>query len=222
MPKKKPNTKKKLIPAFHVFCEGLKTEPYYIRGYIDHFHSDKKNILLVEDAKKNTPVQLVEEAIAHKKKTTKDDVYWVVFDRESNSKYPHELHLRARTLARKHNIQIGLSNVCFELWLLLHMEYSTASYDSCRNLLSQSNLKALLKERGIENYDKGFPYLFDAVKRKDGVSLALENAENVLKSALSAAGQGRSEPHYLNPYTDVHHLFLDMDNFINQRPSVRK
>lgn len=222
MPKKKPNNNKLLKPAFHVFCEGEKTEPYYIRGYIKYFHSDKRNILLVEYTKKNTPVQLVEVAIEHKKTTTKNDVYWVVFDRESVSKYPHELHLQARNLANKHNIEIGFSNVCFEFWLLLHMEYSTATYDSCNDLLQQSNLKALLKERGIDSYDKGFAHLFDKLKNNDGVSTAIRNADKVIQTILSTAEKGKELPHYLKPYTDVHHLFIDMGNFINNTPSIRK
>ncbi len=222
MPKKKPDNKKKLIPAFHVFCEGEKTEPYYIRGYVDHFHSDKKNILLVEDTNKNTPVQLVGTAIQHKKSTTKNDVYWVVFDRESISKYSHELHLKARVLANKNNIQIGFSNVCFEYWMLLHMEYSTACYDSCSDLLGKSNLKKLLKARGIDNYDKGFAYLFNVLKEKGGISIAMSNADKAINSAIASAERGKEHPHFLNPYTDVHHLFIDMDNFINKRPSIRK
>lgn len=222
MPKKKPSNKKALIPAFHIFCEGEKTEPYYIRGYIAHFHSDKKNILLVEDTKKNTPVQLVEAAIEHQKTTTKNDIYWVIFDRESIAKYPHELHLKARNLANKNNVEIGFSNVCFEFWLLLHLEYSTASYDSCTDLLSQSNLKALLKEKGIHNYDKGFAYMFDTLKNNDGVKTAIKNADKVIKSVTATAEKGKEQPHYLNPYTDVHHLFLDMENFINNEPSIRK
>ncbi|WP_017446863.1 RloB family protein [Gayadomonas joobiniege] len=221
MPKKKSNAKRALVPAFHIFCEGEKTEPYYIRGYIDEFHSDKKNILLVEDTKKNTPVQLVEAAIEHKKTTTKNDVYWVVFDRESIAKYPHSLHLEARDLANRNNIEIGFSNVCFEFWLLLHMEYSTASYDSCSDLLAQSNLKSALKSRGIDNYDKGFAYLFNTLKADDGVQKAIKNAAKANKSALDSAENGKVLPHFLNPYTDVRDLFIDMDNFINNKPSVR-
>jgi len=167
-------------------------------------------------------VQLVEVAIEHKKTTTKNDIYWVVFDRESIAKYSHSLHLEARNLANKNNIEIGFSNVCFEFWLLIHMEYSTASYDSCSDLLAQSNLKSALKKRGIDNYDKGFAYLFDTLKNDSGVERAIKNAAKVNKSVLESAESGKDLPHFLNPYTDVHDLFVDMDNFINNKPSVRK
>ena len=117
--------------------------------------------------------------------------------------------------------QIGFSNICFEYWMLLHMEYSTACYGSRSDLLDKSNLKKLLEARGIDNYDKGFAYLFDVLKEKDGVSIAITNADKAIKSAIASAELGKEYPHFLNPYTDVHHLFLDMDNFINQKPSIR-
>ena len=75
MPKKKLRNHKKLNPVFHIFCEGKKTEPYYIRAYIDHYHSDKRNVLVVEDTKKNTPVQLVDDAIDSKKYCNKGDIF---------------------------------------------------------------------------------------------------------------------------------------------------
>lgn len=222
MPKKKPKNKIPLIPAFHIFCEGGKTEPYYIRGYIDNYHSENKNLLLVEDTKKNTPVQLVEVAIDHKKTTTKDDIYWVVFDRESTVKYSNELHLKARNLANKNNIEIAFSNVCFELWLLLHMDYSAASYDCCDDLLKNSKLKSLLRDRGINDYDKGFALLFDTLKNEDGVSNAMRNSDKLRKFVLAGAEQGKEQPHQINPYIDVQDMFTDMDNFINGEPSIRK
>lgn len=220
MPKKKPKRNKPLIPVFHIFCEGEKTEPYYIKGYVSHFHSEKRNIILVEDTKKNTPVQLVEVAKDHKAKGNKDDVYWVVFDRESTVKYSHELHLKAKSLADRNNIEIAFSNVCFEIWLLLHLKYSTTSYESCDDLLNRSQLKALLKKKGMKNYDKGFIYLFDSLK--DDVPTALKNAEKVKRNAIDTAENGKSSPCYLNPYTDVHELFIDMANFINKKESCRR
>lgn len=221
MPRKKPEKNIPLIPAFHIFCEGEKTEPYYIRGYIDYYHSEQKNILLVEDTKKNTPVQLVEAAIDHKKTTTKDDIYWVVFDRESASKYPDKLHHKAKTLANKNNIEIAFSNVCFEFWLLLHMEYSTGSYNSCTDLLRNSRLKSLLKDRGIKDYDKGYALLFDALKNEDGVPNAMRNADKLRSFVIASAAQGKDQPYQLNPYIDVQDMFKDMDNFLKKKTSIR-
>lgn len=219
MPKKRGKTGKKVAPVFHIFCEGEKTEPYYINDYINYFHSEHRNIVVVEKTKKNTPVQLVDAAI--KERSNTNDIYWVVFDRESIAKYPHELHSNARKKAKDNNISIALSNVCFELWFLLHFNFSTASYDSCKNLLDKSPLKESLKksleERGIKDYEKGLPHLFDILKYK--VVDAIQNAEKLKKEMLkSSSGSSLVK---LNPYTDVHELFIDIKNFIDGNDSIR-
>lgn len=58
MPKNKEKRRKKipLKPVFKIFCEGEKTEPLYIKGYINYFHSDQRRIIVVEKTEKNTPV----------------------------------------------------------------------------------------------------------------------------------------------------------------------
>ena len=143
MPKKKTSSGKKVKPIFKIFCEGEKTEPLYIKGYVDHFHSEKRSIIVVGKTDKNTPVQLVEVAVEAKNNGNENDIFWVVFDRESVAKYSHELHAKARDNARRNCIEIAFSNVCFELWILLHFEYTAAPYSTCADLLKKSNLKKM-------------------------------------------------------------------------------
>ena len=67
MPKpRKPSTLKPL-KTLRIFCEGEKTEPNYLNGYISSL-ADKarKSVVAVQKTRKNTPVQLVEEAIKSK------------------------------------------------------------------------------------------------------------------------------------------------------------
>ncbi len=212
MPKpKKDKIKINIKPVFHIFCEGMKTEPYYINAFINFFHSEYRNVLVVEKAKKNTPVQLVEEAIQAKTDGGDNDIYWVVFDRESVSKYPHDLHLQARQKAQAHNIEIAFSNVCFEIWLLMHFTKSSACYTCCQDAISQSILKRKLSELGIPNYDKGLPFIFDKLKKN--IPEAIINAELIMNDAFGSASSDQKLPHYLNPYTNVHELFIDIKNF---------
>ncbi len=81
----------------HIICEGEKTEPFYIRGYIDDQAKEKAKVIEVPDVKVNTPVQLVDYAVSlrNSSSTSADDEYWVVYDRESVRKYSHELHAQA-------------------------------------------------------------------------------------------------------------------------------
>ena len=219
MPKKKGGKKLSVKPVFKMFCEGEKTEPLYIKGYINHFHSDKRSIIVVEDTSKNTPVQLVDVAIEAKKQGRPGDVVWVVFDRESESKYSHELHAKARKKADDNGIEIAFSNVCFEFWILLHFEYTSGSYNSYDDLIKRSNLVKHLKDLGVKNYDKSLPVLFDKVK--DLFFTAKKNADRLKIQAVKEAQIGKSQPHYLNPYVDVQEMFEDMKRFINNEKSVR-
>lgn len=219
MPKKKQSKKLPVKPVFRVFCEGAKTEPLYIKGFINHFHSNKRTVILVEDTNKNTPVQLVNIAVESKKKGHEEDVIWVVFDRESEEKYPNELHSKARKKAKDNNIEIAISNVCFEYCILLHFLYTTSPYYSCSDLLKNSKLKNHIKGVGLNDYEKNLPLLFD--KLKEMIPLAIKNAEKLKKYAISSSQRGKSAPHFLNPYVDVHEMFQDIQNFIDKRPSVR-
>lgn len=220
MPKKKKGNIQSIKPVFKMFCEGEKTEPLYIRGYINHFHSDKRSIIVVEDTNKNTPVQLVDIAISAKNEGSKSDIVWVIFDRESEAKYTHELHAKARKKAQSNGIQIGFSNVCFEFWILLHFGYTSGCYSSYDDLKKRSALVKNLQEIGIKNYDKALPILFD--KLKELVPDAIKNSERLRKQAITTSELGRAAPHYLNPYVDVHEMFLDMQNFIDGEKSVRE
>lgn len=220
MPKKKPRNTRTVKPVFRIFCEGAKTEPLYIKGYLSYFHSEHRNLIVIEDTSKNTPVQLVSEAIKAKNSGKNNDVYWVVYDRESSAKYPDALHKKARKTADDNNIEIGFSNVCFEYWLLLHLCYTDASYESCDDLLKRSQLKEKLKTVGISNYEKSLPLLFDKLKGK--VEYAKNNAEKLKKAVIDSSDPAHCHPCELSPYVDVHELFIDIDRFINGDKSVRK
>ena len=221
MPKKKNNKKIKVDSVFHIFCEGEKTEPLYINGYINHYHSVERKVVVVEDTNKNTPVQLVDVAIKHKEKSPSGDIYWVVFDRESIHKYPHSLHLQAQSKAKSNGIEIAISNVCFEFWLLLHLKYTTAPYSNYDDLITRSDLRKELTAKGLKNeYDKADIHIFDTLK--DSIAIAIENAEKVNTAALSVASVGKESPCYLNAYTDVYELFIDMKIFIDKKKSIRK
>ena len=120
MPKPRKDTKQKPLKTLRIFCEGEKTEPNYLEGYIKIL-DDSARKFVIQDTNKNTPVQLVEAAIALKNSPNSlpDDQFWVVYDRESTAKYQDSLHAQARQNAKNAGIQIAICNVCFEYWLLL-------------------------------------------------------------------------------------------------------
>ncbi|MCU0664787.1 MAG: RloB family protein, partial [Myxococcota bacterium] len=202
MPKKPNRPKRTLRPVLHIFCEGEKTEPNYIHGYLDKFHPGHRRlrVIVIEKTDKNTPVQLIEEAIAKKKSAPEGDYFWVVYDRENEKKYPAKLHVNARVKANKHGVGIALSNVCFEVWILLHYQTGVAAYHSCDDLIAKSDLR----KKHIPSYEKTQQNLFDVLA--DKVENARQNAERLNKSTRDAAEPKWTRPDQLNPYTDVHKL----------------
>lgn len=213
MPKPRNGNNKTLKPKLHIFCEGEKTEPIYLNGYIDKFHSSirRLDVLEIKKTNKNTPIQLVEEAI--KLKESKDipdhDIFWVVYDREAKSKYTDSLHQKALDLASRENINVSLTNVCFEVWLLLHMRYSDAPYTSFDNLLNESPFKTELKKLGITKYKKADETVFNLIS--NSISEARERAEKMNKATLKISSVPMTKPHLLNPFTGIHYLLDAID-----------
>lgn len=213
----KPRGKKNLAlkPVLHIFCEGKKTEPNYLYGYLITQYTGNRllQVIKVEKTNKNTPIQLVEAAIALKgsSEIPAHDEFWVVYDRESKAKYSDALHQEALNKANSQKIKIALSNVCFELWILLHFQDVSAPYTSFTNLMKESNLKAELKKVGIKNYEKADARVFEIIKKY--IPDARNRAEKMNRSTANASHDNEERPHLLNPYTKVHELLDAIDLF---------
>jgi len=218
MPRQRKGQTKSLKPVLHIYCEGEKTEPNYLNGYLNEFHPGNRTLKVIKitDTKKNTPKQLVEQAIRKKKShdTASSDVFWVVYDREAVNKYSNDLHNQSLSQAKANNVSVALSNVCFEVWILLHLIVSPAPYSSCDDLLSRSPLKEKLKERGISSYEKGNVSIYEAISKD--VANARIRAKKMNSIILSAAAQGDNAPYLLNPYTNVYELLDAIDAFVEQ------
>jgi len=110
-----------------VFTEGEVTEV----NYLTHLHRQVRDAVTVSiDAFHGGPLQLVEHAIDSKDADTRGeqkgrgrarDGYWCVFDTDVHPNLD-----QAVQLAAAHDIGIGLSNPCLELWFMLHYADQTA------------------------------------------------------------------------------------------------
>jgi hypothetical protein len=128
----------------------------------------------------------------------------VVYDREGETKYTDAIHAEARQKAESAGIEIALSNVCFEVWLLLHFQTNVAPYANCEDLLRSSALKTR-----IVGYDK-------ADKREytqEEIDFARRNAARVNTQTIAGADRAWTQAHQWNPYTNVHELLDAIDTF---------
>jgi hypothetical protein len=214
MPKPRKPSNVKPFKTLRIFCEGEKTEPVYLNGYLKTLHDTaRKSVVRIEDTNKNTPVQLVEVAINAKNSPNSlpDDEIWVVYDRESVAKYDDSLHATARQNAAGAGVKIAICNVCFEYWLLLHFVETDAPYSSFDNLMKNSALKAAFKSACGYDYEKSGRSLFE--KLKAHIPEARKRALRLNNNGKQNANPARSEPHQINPYVGIVELLDAIDAF---------
>ncbi len=220
MPKTRGNKNKPLRSKLHIFCEG-KTELYYFKGYVAHTYSGNRLLQVIDDIINNiknppesTPLELVKKAIRLKQECPDSDEFWVVYDRESKADIPDRIHQSAIDKAVGKKINIAITNVCFELWLLLHFQSVSAPYTSYDNLWQQSNLKSELKNIGLEKDYKTNRNLFLSIQAK--LPDARTRAAQMNRETLKASTVDESKPHLLNPYTGVYKLLDSIDAFVDK------
>lgn len=175
-----------------VVCEGARTEPDYINGLDRFFRNSAIEVECVRAA--GVPLTVVSHAAQRKEQAQKDakrhddeflrfDEVWCVVDVDE---HPHLNE--ARQLAQARQIELAISNPCFELWLLLHFREPPGArhrHDLCR----------LMREH-VPAYDKKPDFAHLA----DGVDAACRRAERLDLEANNENEPGR------NPTTGVYRL----------------
>lgn len=197
--------KRELIPAFHILCEGVNTEPNYFRQFpipnIGHCKGYGQ-----------TKIKLVETAIKYKRAQAinrfSNDQVWVVFDYDYDGRLQprqKEDYNNAIEKANQNNIRHAVSNDSFELWYLLH--YQVCNAQQLRTYYNQR----IEHHTGI-NYDKNREtsnLMYDLLLPYQ--QQAIERASNLL-SLYTEADKSHADK---NPLTTVHKLVLELNKYIN-------
>lgn len=186
--------REKLEPRDRVLavCEGKNTEPQYLEGLRRYCRNSLIRVKIVPGA--GVPLTLVRRAkelkrdADHEAKRYGDSFLaynqvWCVFDQDE-----HPNILEALDLARRSEIQIALSNPCFELWLMLHFQERPGQ-------LSRHEARRAMR-RHITNYDKKIDFSDYAKRYPD----AVRRAAAIYRECVRADEVGR------NPSTSVHLL----------------
>ncbi|HSU14763.1 RloB family protein [Longimicrobium sp.] len=154
-----------------VVCEGKVTEPQYVEGF--RLARGANTVRVRVESPGGDPLALVERAIAirddaaQRAKRERDDnlrfdEVWCVLDVDQHARLE-----AARTLAGKADVQLALSNPCFELWLFLHFAEHAAHVkpDQAARLL-RKHLPQYDKHLRFEDLDPGYA---DAVRRAEAL-----------------------------------------------------
>ncbi|RDV36271.1 RloB domain-containing protein [Bradymonadaceae bacterium TMQ3] len=152
---------------FLVVCEGLVTEPDYLKGFSRWVKNPRVEVEIpkthgVPLTVVSTAIDLKEENRRHAKREKDDnllfDEVWCLHDVDE---HPHLTE--ARQLAESNDIQVAISNPCFELWVLLHFrEQPGAQHRKKLSRLVGEHLPEYEKALRFEELEKGYE---DAVTR---------------------------------------------------------
>ena len=144
------------------------------KTYFSNFEDGKKSYNITYARGNNTdPLKLVKMLIKEidelKLDLQDDDVAYCIFDTDVDPN-KNKIIEDAIQLAKKNNIKIITSSPCFELWFLLHYDYTTANMDS-------EEVIKRLKEY-YPKYEKNINIYPDIIKEID---LAIDRAKKLEK-----------------------------------------
>lgn len=208
---------KKVLERVLIVSEGIKTEPIYFEKLVDFLKLVTTDIE-VTGAKHSCPKRVVEYAIElfeEAKNTIKEyDLVFCVIDKDSHAKYEDAL-VYASKYTPKNILFIINSIPCFELWLLLHYEYTNKSFSKtvknsiCTALIKDDLKKYLPKyEKNISNLkDEDLNYIFNS----RNIEIAIDRAKTLLKFCLNNDTD--------NPSTRIHELVEKLQE-IKKRPHI--
>ncbi len=140
-----------------IVCEGQKTEPNYFMGLRRALGLNPANVVI--DDRKNglDPKKLVEYALELYKKDSDFNDVFCVFDKDKHTTYAAALDkIKATRMKPGTKLHPITSIPCFEVWILLHFDYSTAPFEAAGH---DSNcalvIRELRKAGRIPEYEKG-------------------------------------------------------------------
>ena len=119
------------LPRVLIVCEGTRTEP----GYFHDLRHTERIPIELEISPGGVPKTLVQRAVQLKNAAQKEakirqdenllyDDIWCVFDIDEHPAVPD-----GKRQARDNEINLAISNPCFELWILLHFRDQRAHID---------------------------------------------------------------------------------------------
>lgn len=137
-PLKRETEKRPELRTIIAFTEGKNSEPDYINGLKKLPHiAENVSLSLEVHPEHGVPLTLVQLA-AERKEDQEVDECWCIFDVEWPKNHPNLKS--AILLARKKQVELAISNPCFEIWLILHHKDSSSF---CTTAIAESASRAL-------------------------------------------------------------------------------
>ncbi|XRQ08580.1 RloB family protein [Actinomadura welshii] len=194
-PLKRTPGKRPELRTIVVFCEGSNSEPEYVRALKQLPHIAKNTALeLRVHPERSVPLPLVRMAVQQKRDPEVDEC-WCIFDVEWPENHPNLLE--AKALAESNDVNLAISNPCFELWLILHFK----DHHAFINTTPAERLSCTLDNRSGKSIDAAMymPLRKEAARRaerldkrhdRDGTTFPHDNpSSGVYKFLKSVEGE---------------------------------
>jgi len=178
--------------AFIIATEGIKTEIKYFNDLksSEYFNNTKVHLHVIKRENTNSSPEYILKILENFQKKYRfdsEDEMWIIIDRDKQSWTPKTIKNIAQKCKQK-NIRIGLSNPCFELWLLLHLkDIDDYSQEKKKQIFENKKISSNKNARTQLNYEL-FSILnsynsanIDTAKFLSNVELAIERAKKIDK-----------------------------------------
>ena len=183
-----------LAKRFLIVCEDEKSARNYFNSLKEYFNLSATSVEVAGSGGRTQPLQVVERAVELKKSAAKGDSgtepfgqVWCAIDGDYADKINN-----ARSKAKANRVQLAISTMCFEYWILLHFEENDQSTLNC-----DDTVHALKKF--IPRYEKG-KYDFRSIVSR--VREASARAEKLRKPGIARGDL----PEVQNPCSEVYLL----------------
>lgn len=180
-----------------IVCEGEKTEPNYFSGLKDHLELNSTNVVVTGDCG-SSPISIVRFALQlyREERDAGDpfDKVFCLFDRDTHETYQQALE-QIDSARPKDTFRAITSVPCFEYWLLLHFDYTTAPIVAAGNKSAGDRVIEELRKY-MPEYQKGDRSVFNQLIGQ------LPQAKVYAERSLMTARMNETD----NPSTLVHSL----------------
>ena len=179
-----------------IVTEGL-TEYTYFSQLRSEWRLPDIAIHVKKKESQNSPMGIVN--YAEKENRRKDfDYTWCIFDRDT-TKNSSRLYEKVVQKAGQNKYDIADSFPCFELWLLMHFDFTTRQFENCKKV-----------ERALQNFISDYSKRLEYLKRKNIFQFLLPQLPSALENCEKLKNYNRKNNVTDGSVSNVHKLIIQI------------
>ncbi len=162
-------------------CEGEKSEYNYLNSFRKHDIDQNRIKFIIKSGEGGDALQTVRKALNEKKKQkSRNEEYdecWCILDVEDVSR--RDILQGAILLAQKNNVELFLSNPCFEVWIIAHFERTPRHFLNSKTVIEYLNNIQDWQRLFNKSYDKSDVELFAILHER--LDTAVSNSKWIME-----------------------------------------